>query len=125
MTSSPRLAPLLAALALGAACNSHETERRATAAAGAPGRAVTGVATEPSADCTARVVTGDSVGHVRIGMALDVLGRMCPVVHDTTMQPNLKLPAERRVSFLMGADTVVASVGVGRVTPGRWPRRAD
>jgi hypothetical protein len=40
---------------------------------------------------------------------------MCPVVHDTTMQPNLKLPAERRVSFLMGADTVVASVSVGRV----------
>lgn len=60
-------------------------------------------------------MTVDSVGHVRIGMALDVLRRMCRVVRDTIVKPGDSQPNERRLSFLIGADTVVAMVNAGRI----------
>lgn len=109
-----RLAPLIAALALGAGCTSRDAPPRPPAAV-APGRTAASVPGAPSADCAGRTVTGDSVGHVRIGMALDVLRRMCPVVHDTTAQLGGNLPNERRVSFLIGPDTAVALVRFGRI----------
>jgi len=66
------------------------------------------------ADCSDRLVFGDSVGPIRLGMAVDALRRACPIVRDSTV-PSLHAPPERHLSVLLGADTAVVSVGIGRV----------
>jgi hypothetical protein len=47
-------------------------------------------------------------------MALDSLRRACPILHDTSV-PSPYGPAERHVTVLLGADTAVVTVGIGRV----------
>lgn len=108
-----RLASLSCAVLL--ACARDAPARPPRGSAVAPEHGLTSVSTPSSADCAAGTLTGDSVGHVRIGMALDVLRRMCRVVRDTTVQRGSTSPSERRVSFLIGVDTAVAVVSAGRI----------
>jgi hypothetical protein len=110
-----RFAQVVTALALSADCSRDAARRQSPEGDVAPVQGVTNVPMAPGADCAARTVSGDSVGHVRIGMALDVLRRMCPVLRDTIVQPVGNLPKERRVSFLIGADTAEALVNHGRI----------
>src|SRR5436305_9530483 len=70
--------------------------------------------TATSASCAARLVSGDSVGPIHIGMALDALRRACPIVRDTTV-PAAYGPPERHVSALLGGDTAVVTMQIGRV----------
>lgn len=96
-------------LTLVAGCVSREREREQPAA--------TTTTTSPSrAGCCTRFITGNGVDSIRIGRALDSLRRVYPVIRDTTMQVDVKERPVRRVSVLMGADTVVMSVQGGRVS---------
>jgi hypothetical protein len=70
--------------------------------------------TAASAGCASRLVFGDSVGPIHLGMSLDALRRACPIVRDTTV-PTAYGPAERRLSVLLGADTAVVTIHIGRV----------
>jgi hypothetical protein len=113
MTVTLRVVSLFAILALGAGCGSREKEHAPPRAVAALTRPATNATS--SAGCTARLVTGDGVGPIRIDASLDSVRRTCPVVRDTTERPNINLPPERLVSVLLGADTAVASVRGGRV----------
>ena len=103
----------LALIALGAGCTSRDAEHPARRAAASPPRSVTSAAA--IAGCDARPVTGDGVGPIRLGMSLDSVRRVCPIVRDTTVRTDDNLPPERLVSVLMGADTATLVVGRARV----------
>ncbi|HZI42176.1 MAG TPA: hypothetical protein VFD67_10750 [Gemmatimonadaceae bacterium] len=106
------LTSLLAVVGLGAGCDSRSPRQPnddAARTAAAPQQK-----TAPSAGCGGRLVFGDSVGPIRLGMSLDALRRACPIVHDTTV-PTAYGPAERRLSVLLGPDTAVVTIHIGRV----------
>lgn len=69
----------------------------------------------PRVWCCTRLITGDGVGRIRIGLALDSVRRAYPVIRDTTVRPDVKQPPVRQVSVLMGSDTAVVWVQAGRV----------
>ena len=121
MLSSATL--LLAIVVLSAGCDSraprspNDSVARTSAAPEqrtAPAPAVPARETAPSASCTDRLVTGEGVGPIRLGMALDPLRRACPIVRDT-MMPTPYGPAERVLSVLLGADTAMVTMHIGRV----------
>jgi hypothetical protein len=107
-----RVPPLLAIAAFAIGCDSRKPN---------DGAARTSAATEekisPSARCGAGpLVSGDSVGPIHLGMALDALRRACAIVHDTTVAATYAGgPPERHLSVLLGADTAVVTMGIGRV----------
>ena len=59
--------------------------------------------------------TNEGVGPIRIYASLDSIRQLCPIVRDTTVQPQPGLAAEHLVSVLMGTDTAVVSVRRNRV----------
>lgn len=103
-----RLTQLLAIVALCASCDARKPNDRAAQTRTPEHKTAT------SADCAERLVFGDNVGPIHLGMAVDALRRACPIVPDTTVRP-LPGSAERHLSVLLGADTAVVSVGIGRV----------
>lgn len=109
MADLSRLTPLFVIAALSAGCNERTPNDRAAQTSAAPEQKPAA-----SASCAARLVFGDSVGPIRLGMALDPLRRACPIVHDTTV-PAAIGPAERQLSVLLGADTAVVTMHIGRV----------
>ena len=106
MIITPRLFVLAFTLTLGAGCGSRERAEQATA---------TPAATTSRVGCCIRRITGDGVESIRIGISLDSVRRVYPVIHDTTVQLDAKERPARRVSVLMGADTATLSVESGRV----------
>ena len=104
-----KLVPLLAIAALSAGCDLRKPNDGDARTSAAPeGK------TSASANCAAKRVFGDSVGPIRLGMALDALRRACSIVHDTTL-PAASGPPERHLSVLLGADTAVVTMHIGRV----------
>ena len=104
-----RLAPLLAIAGLVAGCDPRKPNDRAARTSAAPAEK-----TSASADCAGRLAFGDSVGPIRLGMSLDALRRACSIVHDTTV-PAADGSPERHLSVLLGADTAVVTMHIGRV----------
>lgn len=68
-------------------------------------------ATSPCSDHT---ISDEGVGPVQLGLDVDSVSRVCQVARDTVQQDQEGNPS-RRVSVLVGADTVVAEVDSGRV----------
>ena len=64
--------------------------------------------------CAATVITGDSVGPLRIGATVEDVGARCTVVRDTTRPGAEGMPA-RMIAVVLGADTVEAEIVDGRV----------
>jgi len=108
-SSLSRLTPLLVIVALSTGCDPRMPNDRAARTAASPDEKLAA-----SAGCAERLVFGNGVGPVRLGMSLDALRRACPIVRDTTV-PSDHGPAERRLSVLLGADTAVVTFGIGRV----------
>jgi hypothetical protein len=113
MNVTLRLVLALTTLALCAGCTSRDTKPPAPPAA-SPATTTTATATS-SAGCTGRLVTNAGVGPIRIFASLDSIRQICPIVRDTTVQPQPGLAAEHLVSVLMGTDTAVVGVRRGRV----------
>ncbi|HET7187594.1 MAG TPA: hypothetical protein VFI52_05540 [Gemmatimonadaceae bacterium] len=111
MIITPRVLALLTIIALGAGCISGEREESASTA-----QRATTVATTSRVGCCTRLITGDGVGTIRIGVSLDSVRGAYPVIRDTTVQLDVKERPAREVSVLMGADTAVLSVQGGRVS---------
>jgi hypothetical protein len=104
-----RLSPLLAIAALVAGCDPRKPNDGPARTSAAPEEKNSG-----SAGCAGRLVFGDSVGPIHLGMALAALRRACSIVHDTTV-PAANGPPERHLSVLLGADTAVVTMHIGRV----------
>lgn len=104
-----RLTQVLAIVAISAGCDPRAPNDHAVRRAASPEEKMAA-----HANCAERLVFGDSVGPIRLGMALDALRRACPIVRDTTVRSAYG-PAERHLSVLLGADTAVVTVGIGRV----------
>lgn len=104
-----RLFRLLAIAALIAGCDSRKPNDGAARTPAAPEERASA-----NASCAERLVSGDSVGPIRLGMALDALRRACSIVHDTTV-PAAYGPPERHLSVLLGADTAMVTMHIGRV----------
>src|SRR5690349_19912428 len=105
------LTSLLAVVGLGAGCDSRSPQPNDDAArtAAAPQQK-----TAPSAGCGGRLVFGDSVGPIRLGMSLDELRRPCPIGRETAV-PTAYGQAERRLSVLLGPDTAVVTIHISCV----------
>ena len=107
----PRLFVLLSVLTLGAGCTSRERETPVPTA-----QPATTVARTSTVACCTRLITGNGVESIRIGMSLDSVRRVYSVTRDTTVQLDAKQRPVRQVSVLMGRDTAVLSVQGGRVS---------
>ncbi len=111
--------PLWAAALAIAACQPTESASRDTA--GLPGdsapagESAAAAAAAPTGGVDTRTrITGDGIGELRVGAAVESVARSCRVMRDTTV-PGIEGTQERRIVVDLGRDTVSAVIDSNRV----------